>query len=802
MTGKADWCWMDQQGVQRIASTHELREAITQGRLPPGSMLWRAGMTRFIAARDLPEFAWVRAAPKPAPDAGPPGVITTSPPSECERAWKRTMSGAPATIKPDAGPAPAASTATPSPPASQGAAPTPAAPSAPTPGPAPQALHGTWMSDVANQPSPQPPPSSNHNPPVGPVQVRQTAKPIDLPSDKKTLVAGSGLQPIVVPSPETSTPSAVTLSPPFPEGGTKKPSVPAPPPLPGAKKSQAPPAALLKKPGPLPPPGPKLSRPPPPLPLRAKAAAAAAAAAAVGDKDDVRPRAETIPETPAALRADSSSDAGAVGKTLPNDLAAAAAEAGPVFRPPSPPLSDRLKAVGNWIVEVFKSAHRGLVWLWSRAKPAVAAAQKWLIDNLRSREQANALVRRFLALLPDERWILPSAAFVSLVVIFLFVGVIALLVRARPPANAQACAGSAAAQITALSSSGPLVSATAALSAAPPTASAEARPSAREFCAPTGGAERLAPRAFKDVPIEVWAGPDGRELAVGYGIDANTAAGLVVEAGTLVPQSPFKEKTKGLRRVVPVFKEGKVSFEVNTAARPGRDESLTMHTSPPQTLAWQNDLLVLTGSAGASTTLWKRPAEGKIDAIHALPISSKGHAVVLHGGDAIWVGFVDDAGKPLGDLVKVPGTGAQLGSPSLAWNDRELMVAFADRPSKDAHWTIRIMRTAFGTAPSSSNSWNVPAGGPGGNAIAPGAWGLGNGGWLLVWTEGKQGARYVRMQTLSGEMKPVGEAFTLSQKNGNAGQGLAAISRGQGAVFYLAVTGRNYELWGAAIECP
>jgi hypothetical protein len=128
-------------------------------------------------------------------------------------------------------------------------------------------------------------------------------------------------------------------------------------------------------------------------------------------------------------------------------------------------------------------------------------------------------------------------------------------------------------------------------------------------------------------------------------------------------------------------------------------------------------------------------------------------------------------------------------------------VAFADRASSSEPWGLRIGTAPLGSLPTRTSAFAIPAGGPGGAAIAPAIAGLADGRWLLVWTEGSGGDHDVRAQTLDPELKPIGAPFAISHEGGNAGQGAVALSSGRGAIAYLALTGQGYEVWGAAVDC-
>jgi hypothetical protein len=324
-------------------------------------------------------------------------------------------------------------------------------------------------------------------------------------------------------------------------------------------------------------------------------------------------------------------------------------------------------------------------------------------------------------------------------------------------------------------------------------------------CVYTGPRKRLVVGASKDVPLEVWSDPAEASIAVGFAARNQTALGFVLDPKTISPQRSFtKQMATTLTRVVPVQPESSISFETDTddPAASVRN-TLTVASKPPVRLGtFKNSLTIGSTTESVPEILWQLPFQDPIEVMRAVPVPGKGLCVVFRGQNALWLGWVGEDRKAVGTLQKIPGTGVKVGTPSLGWNGQEVLLTFADLEKADGTWGIRMAELRFGEPPATSFEWVVPEGGPGGALIAPAALGLADGRWVMVWTEGKPGARAVRVQTLDDQLSPVGEPFVASRPDSNAGQGLAAVGKDGGAVIYLSALGQHYEVWGAGISCP
>jgi hypothetical protein len=325
-------------------------------------------------------------------------------------------------------------------------------------------------------------------------------------------------------------------------------------------------------------------------------------------------------------------------------------------------------------------------------------------------------------------------------------------------------------------------------------------------CQVTQKATRIVSKAARKVPIETGALEDGTLAAAGFSTDDYNAFGVVVETSTLrLKRSSFdKRMTKPVRRVVPIVTGDQIDFAVDVDNPDAiQQDALTIPTSPPINIGWFQDSLTVTSETSPiPAVLWKKPGDKNAEAMRGIAIPSKGTSVTFRLGDSIYLGSMDQKYEPQGALGKIVGTGVKVGAPSIGWNGRELMVAFANQETESEGWKIRYARGNFGKTQNESEAWTIPSGGPEGEAMAPSVLGQPDGRWLFVWTEGKAGKRDVRAQTYDFDMNALGEPMTISPAGANAGQGIIAMTGTSGAIFYLSLVGANYEVWATSISCP
>ncbi len=361
-------------------------------------------------------------------------------------------------------------------------------------------------------------------------------------------------------------------------------------------------------------------------------------------------------------------------------------------------------------------------------------------------------------------------------------------------------------------SSAPVASAsvTATVTAPPAASSAEAVPPPSSkpaegrlgACAIAKGAVKLAPRASKDIPLELTGIPATARIALGFSVDGRSPYGIEVDPATLGVKKGAVPRANGtLRRVfaTPVGNGAKWIVDADPR-RASLHLAQTVPVEPPFVVGVAGDVVA---TAPKLTDAWTPGPRigGSADLLRSLVVPGTGTLVAVRAGgalSAVRLG-VDRAAK--GELVRLT-DGGQSGTPALGTNGVELAIAFAHRSAATSPWGVAISRFLKDDAPSKAAPFVVPAGGPGGDAFAPSIAGLADGRWLLAWTEGATGARVVRLATLSTTGEVLGEPLSLSVPKSNAGQPSLAVVGADALAVYLASPKRGvYEIWGATLSC-
>jgi hypothetical protein len=341
---------------------------------------------------------------------------------------------------------------------------------------------------------------------------------------------------------------------------------------------------------------------------------------------------------------------------------------------------------------------------------------------------------------------------------------------------------------------------------AQPAATARAEQTA---CAISKEATRLAPRASRDVPIEVAISRTDHRAFVGFAGDPKSALGLSLDASTLVAKPAFSARPAGkLLGVVPIAGSMGTAFAVDVEAEGDRLQARrTAAGDPPAIVGYAlGGVAVASGASEEPRILWPLEGDQPVEALRLADLSDQGHAFAFRRRGEIFAGLLDRAHGALGPLTRVVGAGAPagapVGAPAIAYNGRVVAVAFADRVAAADPWEVRVgVGTARDLLPLRTTRFQIPSGGAGAGAMAPALAGLADGKWLLVWTEGTGANHDVRGQTLGPDLTPIGSPFTVSRPASNAGQAAVAVESGSAIVAYLLQAGDGYELWAAALSC-
>lgn len=321
-------------------------------------------------------------------------------------------------------------------------------------------------------------------------------------------------------------------------------------------------------------------------------------------------------------------------------------------------------------------------------------------------------------------------------------------------------------------------------------------------CAVAKAAVKLAPRASKDIPLELTGIPATSRIALGFSVDGKSPYGVEVDPATLGVKKGAVPRAPGtLRRVLamPVSNGAKWIVDADPKKASLR-LAQTVPVEPTFVVGVAGDVVA---TADKVTDAWAPGPRisGNADLLRSLVVPGAGSLVAVRAGDvlsAVRLG-TDRAAK--GDLVPLA-DGGQAGTPALGTNGVEVAVAFAHRDAPTSPWGVKISRFLKDDAPSKAVAFPLPQGGPGGDAFAPSIAGLADGRWLLAWTEGASGSRVVRVATLSANGEVMAEPLSLSVPKSNAGQPSLAVVGADALAVYLTSPKKGiYEIWGATLSC-
>ncbi|MBW2453230.1 MAG: DUF4339 domain-containing protein [Deltaproteobacteria bacterium] len=316
---------------------------------------------------------------------------------------------------------------------------------------------------------------------------------------------------------------------------------------------------------------------------------------------------------------------------------------------------------------------------------------------------------------------------------------------------------------------------------------------------------RWARAASVRIPIEIVGVPGGK-LAVGYARSKVQARGLLVSPVTGEAEATFEpedEYEEDLSRVVPVVVEGEPTYQPTLVVHGDVQNAVYAPAKSPFVLGFGEAAFVRLADPGSDPdTLWALEPPGKRgDALRTIAVAGKGIAVTYRYAGRVYHALLKDNGSVSQAVSAIAGSGGKVGKPNVGSNGRDLSVVFADRPPKARAAEIRWAHGPIGEALTESEVVELPAGGPGGEAIAPAIAGLSGGRWLLMWTEGRRGARTLRAQTYDRKYQPVGDALRVSPATGSFGQGIIGVVGENAVVVFLLATRRSYQVWGTVLQC-
>jgi hypothetical protein len=316
----------------------------------------------------------------------------------------------------------------------------------------------------------------------------------------------------------------------------------------------------------------------------------------------------------------------------------------------------------------------------------------------------------------------------------------------------------------------------------------------------------IAPRAIVAGGLEAHALGNG--LALGFATSARDAVATSLDPTSLAPTATVHAKPAGgdARRVTPILVNGKLAA-IPDVERKGDKLAgrRVVASSALVDLGVADGALVSTPHGRSSFTKLFALEGSDIEALRAVPLGdgAKGIAFAFRRGNAIHFGAAKGDGtlEPDGELSKVPGLGGQVGSPSIAVTGDTIVVAWADRAGPSEDFKIRFARAKIGGAAESAQTFVVPEGGLGGQAMSPSLAPLSGGRVLLAWVEGPVASHQIRAGVLGSDGTMSGSPISISPTGVNAGQPAVAIASGRGAVAYIVAKGNALEVHATPISC-
>jgi hypothetical protein len=316
-------------------------------------------------------------------------------------------------------------------------------------------------------------------------------------------------------------------------------------------------------------------------------------------------------------------------------------------------------------------------------------------------------------------------------------------------------------------------------------------------------AARLSPRVHRPVTPLATAAADATRASIGFAESETEAIGMTVDLVTLDVLRVFREEGKTpVRFVVPRALDAQRFFvDRDDGTNP---VTRSFDVEPRFAIGTSaNDWVRVAG--GATGVLWRDQAGDK-STDPRVASSSEGHVVTFRRGGLsgeVLVGLLAPDGSAKGDLKVIDANGIRFsGTPDSAISRKKWLVAFAGRATPEEPWRIVLASgTIDGGAPA-VRTFTTPPGGAGDSSIAPSVSGLGDGGFVLQWTEGKTAEYQVRVQRLGSDLLPLGEAVLVSPKGANAGQGVVFARSPRALSLFVQTTQGHDELWGTSLECP
>jgi hypothetical protein len=324
-------------------------------------------------------------------------------------------------------------------------------------------------------------------------------------------------------------------------------------------------------------------------------------------------------------------------------------------------------------------------------------------------------------------------------------------------------------------------------------------------CARQREPRRLASGISASVALEALALRGSVDVLVGVGSSAGTALGLRLDTTTLQAHEAWREPgTSALLGVLPRARAQPARFVSDRTGVGGYRELRTLPIESELALARSQRGIVLLGRAeGPSVVLWALDADEEISRARVEWQDPQRLALAFRRGGRggkLVLGWLDRRNLQRSPLRALPFEGIEFGLPSLALQKERAAVAVAVRHAEASSWRIQVA-TASWYGPITRVALPELTAQADSDSFAPQLVSLGQRGWLLQWTEGKERKRRVRALTLAPDFSAIGSVIDVSLPGQNAGGGLVVVLDQGLLSLFLVQTRSGYELWATTLAC-
>jgi hypothetical protein len=331
----------------------------------------------------------------------------------------------------------------------------------------------------------------------------------------------------------------------------------------------------------------------------------------------------------------------------------------------------------------------------------------------------------------------------------------------------------------------------------------------------------VAPRAmgcgFRQPPVQLddWAVVDvrpvlhplasGRAVAIGYAQSHRSAAGGVVDIGSLRLERQFwQQQDRQVFSVTPIEVDGVLRYHVERQGTP-TSFARALAAQSPVRLGMSGDALMLGKLEQPMQKLWPLQP-GSTISVPEVVEHPLGFTIALRAAGNLGhlhVGLIDAAGAPLAPLAEIGRPEWDFGRPALASGPEQTVLAACLRGEGERADEILLARAHNGQLPTELRRFALPA--PAAAELhAPVVAALPDGGFALMWSQGPTAQRQVRLQRLSAELEPLGPAFDVTSALPEGSDATAAALHwvdDRLLAFYFSRRQAGHSLWVGSVSC-